>query len=103
MKYYLAGKLIGVGVIDIVDEGLSSVYFFYDHTYKEYRLGVVSSLLEIEYVRYINKGFPDFKNYYLGFYIHNTHKMNYKGKEYETQLITSLASCCAPSPTTMYR
>lgn len=34
MKYYLSDRLIGVGVIDIVQNGLSSVYFFYDHNYK---------------------------------------------------------------------
>lgn len=34
MKYYLDKKLIAVGVIDILEKGLSSVYFFYDHTYK---------------------------------------------------------------------
>lgn len=45
MKYYIDKKLVGVGVIDILEKGLSSVYFFYDHTYKEHRLGVFSSLL----------------------------------------------------------
>ena len=45
MNYYVNGKLIGVGVIDIVPSGLSSVYFFYDPEYKNYRLGVISSLI----------------------------------------------------------
>ena len=58
MKYYLAGRLIGVGVIDMLPQGLSSVYFFYDNTFKEYRLGVFSSLVEIEYIKYLNKVFP---------------------------------------------
>lgn len=47
MKYYFSNRLIGVGVIDIVDDGMSSVYFFYDPAYKEHRLGVFSSLIEI--------------------------------------------------------
>ena len=47
MKYYLEDKLIAVGVVDIVRSGLSSVYFFYNSAYKEYRLGVFSSLIEI--------------------------------------------------------
>ena len=47
MKYYFKGKLIGVGVVDMVDDGLSSVYFFYDPKYKENRLGVFSSIIEI--------------------------------------------------------
>jgi len=80
MKYYLKGKLIAVGVIDIVPSGLSSVYFFYDPKYKENRLGVFSSIIEIEYIRYMQLSFPEFKNYYMGFYISTTNKMNYKSK-----------------------
>lgn len=47
MKYSYDGRLIGVGVVDFLPCGLSSVYYFYDHTFKEYRLGVFSSLVEI--------------------------------------------------------
>lgn len=47
MKYYFDSKLIAVGVVDIVEDGLSSVYFFYDPEFKDYRLGVFSSLIEI--------------------------------------------------------
>jgi len=47
MKYYLSGKLIAVSVIDILDNGLSSTYFFYNPSLKHYRLGVVSTLIEI--------------------------------------------------------
>lgn len=47
MKYYLDGKFIAVGVVDLVPNGLSSVYFFYDPEYKDYRLGVFSALIEI--------------------------------------------------------
>ena len=45
MKYYFKGVLIGVGVVDMMDDGLSSVYYFYDPKYKEYRLGVFSSII----------------------------------------------------------
>jgi len=30
MKYYLDDKFIAVGVIDLLPNGLSSVYFFYE-------------------------------------------------------------------------
>ena len=82
MKYYFQDKLIGVGVVDLVPDGLSSVYFFYDPDYKDYRLGVFSSLIEIEYARWMKLSFPEFKHYYMGFYIQNNHKMSYKGKIY---------------------
>ena len=38
-----------------------------------------SSLIEIEYVRYLSLTFPEFKYYYMGFYIHANDKMSYKG------------------------
>lgn len=58
MKYSLDGRLIGVGVVDFMPQGMSSVYYFYDHTFKDHRLGVFSSLLEIEYIKYLSKVFP---------------------------------------------
>jgi arginine-tRNA-protein transferase len=41
------GRLIAISVVDIVDYGFSSVYFFYDPAFKDYRLGVFSSIIEI--------------------------------------------------------
>lgn len=82
MNYYLKNELIGVGVVDILPDGLSSVYFFYHPRFKDQRLGVFSSLIEIEYIRWMSLSFPEFKNYYMGFYIQNNHKMSYKG-DYE--------------------
>jgi arginyl-tRNA---protein transferase len=80
MKYFYEGKLIGVSVVDFVDDGLSAVYFFYDPHFKDFRLGVFSSLMEIEYIRWLKLSFPEFRYYYMGFYISNCEKMNYKGK-----------------------
>lgn len=45
MKYFYKEKLIGIGVVDIVPDGLSSVYYFYEPSLKDYRLGVFSSLI----------------------------------------------------------
>ncbi len=58
MKYFYEGKLLAVSVVDFVDDGLSAVYFFYDPTFKEFRLGVFSSLIEIEYIRWVKLSFP---------------------------------------------
>ena len=98
-KYYLGGELIGVGVVDMLPHGLSSVYFFYEPSYKEYRLGVFSSLIEIEYVRWLGLTFPEFKHYYMGFYIPSSHKMSYKGTYSKTQPTMDRANCYAPPPT----
>lgn len=78
MNYYLDGVLIGVGVIDILDIGMSTVYYFFDPKFKPLKFGVVSALYEINWIREQMAKFPQFHYYYLGFYIHNCDKMNYK-------------------------
>jgi len=90
MNYYLDNKLIAVGVIDLTEACLSSVYFFYDASYKKYQLGILSSLIEIEYVRAMNSHFPKFIYYYLGYYIHNCKKMQYKGQFEPAELLCPL-------------
>lgn len=88
MEYRLNGKLIGVAVLDYTtnDEGevnsLCSNYFYYD-TSAEVRkrsLGVFSVLKEIELCLKM-----DIPYYYLGLYLSDCRKMNYKAnyKPYE--------------------
>ncbi len=77
--YRLNGKLIGVGVLDILDKCVSSVYFFYDPEYQFLNLGTYSALLEINLVQKMNKIDPEIKFYYLGFYVYSCRKMRYKG------------------------
>ncbi|KAL5107071.1 Arginyl-tRNA--protein transferase 1 [Taenia crassiceps] len=85
-QYWLDGeKLIAVGVIDIVPEGLSSVYFFYDPAYAFLRLGTYSTLQEIAFIRHLHRTYgsvvptyADFAYYYMGFYVHSCGKMAYK-------------------------
>lgn len=79
MQYWLNNKLIGVNVIDILPNCLSSVYFFYDPDYSSLNLGTYSSLREIELVRKLNKFNSNIKYYYMGFYINSCIKMKYKG------------------------
>ena len=43
-QYWLNGKLIAVGVIDILPKCVSSVYFFYDPDYNFLSLGTYGSL-----------------------------------------------------------
>jgi leucyl-tRNA---protein transferase len=73
-EYYLNGELIAVGFIDVSSEGMSSVYFVYKTAYEEYRLGTLSVIREIEYAA--SQGF---KYYYLGYYIEESGRMEYKG------------------------
>lgn len=43
-QYWIDGKLLAVGVIDILPTCLSSVYFFYDPDYSHLSLGTYGSL-----------------------------------------------------------
>ena len=44
MLTYLSGKLIAVGVLDVLPQALSSVYFFYDPEYSFLSLGTYSAV-----------------------------------------------------------
>lgn len=79
-QYRIDGKLVAVGVIDILPKCLSSVYVFYDPDSDFLSLGVYSALREIEMTRKLHCSDPEtFKYYYMGYYIHSCQKMRYKG------------------------
>ena len=73
--YYHNGKLIAVAVLDFFSSGISSVYFIWDPDYSKWSLGKVSALREIAILSKINRPY-----YYLGYYIEDCPKMNYKAK-----------------------
>ena len=82
------GKIVAVGVWDILPTGLSSVYLYYDTDYQFLDLGVFTSIREIEYI----KSFHDlidnkFKYYFLGFYCETVQKLRYKGFYEPTELL----------------
>ena len=80
--YRLDGKLVAVGVIDIVPNGVVSVYMWYDMTKEVAKLsfGVYSSLKEIEFARELSKCNPDIKYYYIQGWNGNNHKLSYKAR-----------------------
>ena len=82
------GKIVAVGIVDILPTFLSSVYLYYDTDYQFLDLGVLTAILEIEYA----KSFHDlidtnFKYYTMGFYSENVQKLRYKGFYYPTQIL----------------
>ena len=78
--YRIDGKLVAVGVIDILPKCLSSVYAYFDTDYSFLRLGVYTALREIEMTRKLHLCDPaKFKYYYMGYYVHSCQKMRYKG------------------------
>ncbi|OWR49466.1 arginyl-tRNA-protein transferase 1 isoform 1 [Danaus plexippus plexippus] len=86
-QYWLDGKIIAVGVIDILPKCISSVYFFYDPQYLCLSLGTYGALREIAFTRQLQKICPNLKYYNMGFYIHTCTKMRYKGKFHPSDLL----------------
>ncbi len=68
-----AGKLLGVGICDISEKSLSSVYFYHDPDYACRGLGTFGALYEI--AQATQRGLP---YYYLGYWIANCKTMSYK-------------------------
>ena len=82
------GKIVAVGIWDILPTSLSSVYLYYDTDYQFLDLGVFTAIREIEYV----KSFHDlidknFKYYMMGFYCETVQKLRYKGFYEPTELL----------------
>jgi arginine-tRNA-protein transferase len=74
--YRVGDVLVAVGVVDVLPQGLSSVYLFYDPAFARdaIPMGKYAILREIEYTRDILR----LPCYYLGYYIESCPKMRYK-------------------------
>lgn len=86
--------------MDITKSVLSSVYFFYDPLFEEkFKFGTFAALIEIQYVQLMNRYFPDFLYYYMGFYIQSTNKMVYKGEFEPSELLCPITYTWVPLDT----
>ncbi|GLI61855.1 hypothetical protein VaNZ11_004363 [Volvox africanus] len=86
-QYWLDGKLIAVGVVDVLPRCLSSVYFFWDTSLASLALGKFSALQEILWVQRNLTTSPSLHYYYMGFYIHTCPKMRYKAEYRPSDLL----------------
>ncbi|MDB5294297.1 MAG: arginyl-tRNA-protein transferase, partial [Phycisphaerales bacterium] len=68
-----AGRLVGVGICDLSDVSLSSVYFYHDPAEARRGLGTFAALYEIEECRRL--GVP---YYYLGYWVDGCGAMSYR-------------------------
>lgn len=68
MIHRIDGEVAIVGVLDITDTCLSSVYLFYNPKFEFLSPGTLAALREIEYVKMAQEKCPEFKYYYMGLY-----------------------------------
>jgi arginine-tRNA-protein transferase len=74
-EFRRAGLLVAISVVDVLDDGFSAVYTFFDPEHKARALGVFAILWQIEEVR--RRGG---RSVYLGFWIQQSRKMAYKSQ-----------------------
>lgn len=89
-QYVIDGKLVAVGVVDILPRCLSSKYLFWDPDLAFLSLGKYSALQEIDWVKENQVHCPSLQYYYLGYYIHSCSKMRYKASYNPSELLCPL-------------
>ncbi|KAK3001066.1 hypothetical protein RJ639_020787 [Escallonia herrerae] len=89
-QYIINGRLVAVGVIDILPKCLSSKYLFWDPDLAFLSLGKYSALQEIGWVRETEVHCPSLQYYYLGYYIDSCRKMRYKAAYRPSELLCPL-------------
>lgn len=67
------GRLLAVAVIDVMQDGVSAVYTFYEPSLPELGLGTLAVLWQIDYCQQHQLPYV-----YLGYWIQNCRKMRYK-------------------------
>ncbi len=72
-RYWDKDRLVGIGIVDEVSDGVSSVYFYHDPAWRRFGPGTFSLLNEIEYSRQRGLDFV-----YLGYWIRDNASMSYK-------------------------
>ena len=68
-------KLVGVDLIDVLDDGISSIYFYYDPDYGRLSLGTYSLLYQINLADIL-----DLDWIYLGYWVEGCKAFSYKQK-----------------------
>lgn len=75
MRLRVGPRLVGLGIMDLLPDVVSSVYFFFDPDEARRSLGTFSALQEIELARSTNRSYL-----YLGYYIAGCREMSYKAR-----------------------
>lgn len=73
--YYIEDRLIGVDLIDILPDGISSIYFYYDPDFSNRSLGTYSMLQQIKRAQE-----SDLDWIYMGYYVQGCQSLEYKSR-----------------------
>lgn len=73
--YYDRVKLIGVGYVDVVPQGLSAIYFFHDPEYRDWGLGTWNVLTVMD-----QSSLRKLPYAYLGYYVAGCRSLEYKAR-----------------------
>lgn len=73
IQYRAGSDLVGVGLVDCLDDALSTVYFYFNPDYARYSPGTYSVLKEVSLAEEWG-----LRYYYLGYYIRDSRTMSYK-------------------------
>ena len=84
IHYRIGNELVGIGWVDLLPDGISSIYYAFDPRYERRSLGTYSILREIEETRRRGCSW-----YYLGFYVPGSPSMEYKARFFPHQLLLS--------------
>jgi len=82
--YWLGDRLIGVGYVDHLPEGLSAIYFFYDPDERQRSLGTFNVLSVLRAAA--DRQLP---HLYLGYYVEGCRSLEYKGRFRPNEVITA--------------
>jgi arginine-tRNA-protein transferase len=74
-RYYREDKLVGVGLVDVLPDSLSSVYFYHDPAWRDDSPGTFTVQKEIEYAQQTGRRYL-----YLGYWIAECPSMAYKNR-----------------------
>jgi arginyl-tRNA--protein-N-Asp/Glu arginylyltransferase len=74
-RYYRDDRLVGVGFVDAVPEGLSAIYFYYDPNERARSLGTFNVLSIIR-----EADARDLPHVYLGYYVEGCRSLEYKAR-----------------------
>ena len=87
VRYYYEGNLVGIDLIDYLDDGISANYFYYDPDYKHLSLGTYSLLKQIEFARK-----RELSWIYLGYYVEECRSLRYKAHFKPYQILKNAPS-----------